>query len=245
MRLGGRLQQTPMAWRAAAFGLRLFFQPRRGSQVRRYLTRNPVRRLRLGSGRHLDEGWLSADLVPLSFGVIYLDATKPFPFPDSSFDFILCEHMIEHVSLGDARALLSECRRVLRPGGVLRLITPDLDRLLQITAAPTQDEATRFYVSSMNSTATDIPAEDQANPVYMLNRLMHDWGHKFLYNEATMTTLLRHAGFSNVVRCKPFDSAHPDLVGMDRHHEEVGEQMNEVESLLLEAEVHDPRAVGD
>lgn len=244
MKLGGRLQKAPMAWSAAAFGLRMISQPRRGGQIRRYLRQNAVRRLRLGSGRHLDAGWLSADLVPLSLGVIYLDATKPLPLPGDSFDFILCEHMIEHISLGDARSLLTECRRVLRPGGVLRLVTPDLDRLLEITSAPTHDEATQFYISTMNSVVPDIPTDDRDNPVYVLNRLMHDWGHRFLYNEATMTTLLQDAGFTNVVRCKPFDSAHPDLVGMDRHHEEVGEQMNEIESLLLEAEVLGPTTKG-
>jgi SAM-dependent methyltransferase len=238
MRFGGRLHETPMAWNAAAFGLRAISQPRRSGQIRRYLEMNDVRRLRLGSGRHLDDGWLSADLVPLSLDVIYLDATKPLPLPDDSFHFILCEHMIEHVSVGHAQRLLAECRRVLRPGGVLRLATPDLDRLLQMMAAPPSDEATQAYVVDMNS-VPDVPAAERGNPVYALNRVMHDWGHRFLYNEATLTNLLHDAGFTKVVRCEPSASAHPELVGMDRHHEEVGERMNEFETLLLEAAVGD------
>jgi SAM-dependent methyltransferase len=239
MRLGGRLHETPMAWSAAALGLRALSQPRRSGQIRRYLEANDVRRLRLGSGRHLDEGWLSADLVPLAMDATYMDATKPLPLPDASFDFVLCEHMIEHISLRDAQSLLAELRRILRNRGVLRLATPDLDRLLQLMSAPTQDETAQFYVSAMNGTVPEIPAGDAENPVYVLNRLMHDWGHQFLYNERTMTTLLNDAGFSNVVRCTPFVSTHPELTGMDRHHEEVGERMNEIETLLLEAEVND------
>jgi SAM-dependent methyltransferase len=242
MKFGGRLHEIPIAWSAAALGLRAVSQPRRSGQIRRYLEANDVRRLRLGSGRHLDEGWLSADLVPLAMDAIYMDATKPLPLPDASFDFILCEHMIEHVSLRDAQSLLAECRRILRDGGVLRLATPNLDRLLQLLSAPTLDETARFYVSAMNSTVPEIPTGDTENPVYVLNRLMHDWGHQFLYNEHTMTTLLLVAGFSNVVRCTPFVSTHPELAGMDRHHEEVGERMNEIESLLLEAEVHNDPA---
>jgi predicted SAM-dependent methyltransferase len=237
MRFGARLHKTPMAWSAAALGLRLLSQPRRTGQIRRYLASNDVRRLRLGSGRHLDEGWLSADLVPLAKDTVYMDATKPLPIPDASFDFIVCEHMIEHISLRDARSLLGECRRVLRRDGVLRLVTPNLDRLLQMMSVPTSDEAAEFYIADMNRDITEIPAGDTDNPVYMLNRVMHDWGHTFLYNERTLTTLLLDAGFSNVVKCTPFVSAHTELTGMDRHHEEVGERMNEIESLLLEAQV--------
>jgi SAM-dependent methyltransferase len=239
MGFGARLHKTPMAWNAAALGLRAISQPRRSRQIRRYLDSNDVRRLRLGAGRHLDEGWLSADLVPLTKDTIYLDATRPLPMPDASFDFILCEHMIEHISLRDARSLLVECRRVLRRGGVLRLVTPNLDRLLDMTWAPIPDEPSQFYISTMNSELPEIPAGDTDNPVYVLNRVMHDWGHQFLYNQRTLTTLLLDAGFSNVEACTPFVSAHPELTAVDRHHEEVGERMNEIESLLLEARVPD------
>jgi predicted SAM-dependent methyltransferase len=237
MRIGSRLHEYPLAWKAAAFGLRALSQPRRAGQIRRYLESNDVRRLRLGAGRHLDDGWLSADLVPLTKDTVYIDATRPLPIPDASIDFILCEHMIEHISLRDARSLLVEFRRILRRNGVLRLATPNLDRLLQMMSATTLDEATQFYISDLNSMPAEIPGDDKDNPVYMLNRLMHDWGHQFLYNQRTLTTLLLDAGFTNVVECTPFVSTHPELTGVDRHHEEVGERTNEIESLLLEAQV--------
>ena len=252
MRFGARLHESPMAWNVAALGLRALSQPRRTGQIRRYLESNDVRRLRLGSGRHVDEGWLSADVAPLSKDTIYLDATKRLPIPDASFDFIICEHMIEHLSLRHARSLLVECRRILRRDGVLRIVTPNLDRFLQMMSASGSDQASEYYISAMNSqvpVVPEIPAGDTDNPVYMLNRVMHDWGHQFLYNERTLSTLLLDAGFSNIVKCEPCVSAHPELTGMDRHHEEVGERMNEIESLLLEAQVTDesdqgPRAAG-
>lgn len=49
------------------------------------------------------------------------------PFPDESFDLVTSWHVIEHVA--DVRETLAEWRRVLRPGGMLVMETPDADCL--------------------------------------------------------------------------------------------------------------------
>ena len=49
------------------------------------------------------------------------------PFPDNSFDFVFSEHFFEHLWFDEAVALMEECRRILRPGGVLRTTVPDAD----------------------------------------------------------------------------------------------------------------------
>lgn len=59
--------------------------------------------------------------------VVRMDATKAFPFRSGSFDGIYSGELIEHLFRPDH--LLSECRRVLRPGGVLVLTTPNLAAL--------------------------------------------------------------------------------------------------------------------
>jgi SAM-dependent methyltransferase len=51
-----------------------------------------------------------------------LEPDAPLPFGDGAFDLVLCAETIEHVR--DVQLLLSEVRRVLRPGGVLALTTP-------------------------------------------------------------------------------------------------------------------------
>jgi SAM-dependent methyltransferase len=61
-----------------------------------------------------------ATLVPL-------EPDAPLPFADSAFDLVLCAETIEHVR--DVQLLLSEVRRVLRPGGELALTTPSHSRL--------------------------------------------------------------------------------------------------------------------
>jgi ubiquinone/menaquinone biosynthesis C-methylase UbiE len=53
---------------------------------------------------------------------VELEPDAALPFGDSSFDLVLCAETIEHVR--DVQLLLSEIRRVLRPGGTLALTTP-------------------------------------------------------------------------------------------------------------------------
>jgi len=48
------------------------------------------------------------------------------PLPDQSADFVYCSHFLEHLPPEVGRKLLEECRRVLKPSGVLRVIVPDL-----------------------------------------------------------------------------------------------------------------------
>ena len=54
--------------------------------------------------------------------LVELEPDAALPLPDSAFDLVLCAETIEHVR--DVQLLLSEARRVLRPGGRLALTTP-------------------------------------------------------------------------------------------------------------------------
>jgi SAM-dependent methyltransferase len=59
--------------------------------------------------------------------VVALDPDAPLPLADNAFDLVLCAETIEHVR--DVQLLLSEARRVLRPGGRLAIATPAHSRL--------------------------------------------------------------------------------------------------------------------
>ena len=54
--------------------------------------------------------------------LVELEPDAPLPLADAAFDLVLCAETIEHVR--DVQLLLSEVRRVLRPGGELALTTP-------------------------------------------------------------------------------------------------------------------------
>lgn len=59
--------------------------------------------------------------------VVLVEPDEPLPFADGSFDLVLCAEVLEHVR--DVQLLLSEVRRVLRPGGALAISTPAHSRL--------------------------------------------------------------------------------------------------------------------
>lgn len=65
--------------------------------------------------------YIKADLFPTNSDIQKMDATA-IPYPDSTFDFVIANHLLEHIP--DYRKALAEFYRVLRPGGIAILQTP-------------------------------------------------------------------------------------------------------------------------
>ena len=72
--------------------------------------------------------------------VVQIEPDEPLPFGDGSFDLALCAETLEHVR--DVQLLLSELRRVLRPGATLAITTPAHSRLsaLRLVASGWESE---------------------------------------------------------------------------------------------------------
>ena len=75
----------------------------------------------------LQTGWINADHCPSSKDVMQVNLLKRLPFQDNTFDVVYHSQFIEHLSLESAQVFLDECCRVLKPNGVLRVVTPDLE----------------------------------------------------------------------------------------------------------------------
>ncbi len=158
--------------------------------------------------------------------MIFLDATKRWPFADSSFDAIVCEQMIEHVTYDAAGTLTAEAQRVLRPGGILRVSTPDL-RFLADLLDGGDDEYVKWF------TGLGKP-DGPRNAAVAINRAMRDWGHTFIYDEPTLRGLLAEAGFAHVTRFCSGQSDTPYLVGLEQHGLVAGAAAYERDCLVLE-----------
>lgn len=85
--------------------------------------------LNVGCGGHAHGNWMNLDIAPQSPDVFDHNVTAPLPFPDATFDAVYHSHVLEHLSKSRAPTFLQECLRVLKPGGVLRVAVPDLERI--------------------------------------------------------------------------------------------------------------------
>lgn len=135
----------------------------------------------------------------------YLDITRRWPFRDGSLSVIYSSHVIEHLLLHEARSCLHEARRCLSDDGLLRLSVPDLDLLInEYRPEDSLRWATAFF---------------EANERSVKNM------HHFMYNFASISQLLREAGFKRIVQCAYREGECPDVEHLD----------NRPKSLFVEA----------
>ena len=86
--------------------------------------------LNLGCGTRFHPDWINIDFVS-SGEVMSCDLRKGIPFSDASCDVIYHSHLLEHLSRARAATFLQECYRVLKPGGILRIVVPDLEGIVR------------------------------------------------------------------------------------------------------------------
>ncbi len=199
--------------------------------IKRHFQQSGPKRLHLGCGSHRLTGWLNTDYHPRTFEVMHLNAVGRYPFLDGVFDLAYSEHMIEHVPYSAGAAMISECFRVLKPGGRIRLVTPDLAFLIDLVRpqpSPIQQE----YLSW--STQRFIPWAPQVAPAFVINSFVRNWGHQFIYDEAALRTALERAGFARVVRAELNSSEDVHLRNLE-FETRMPPGFLRLESLILEA----------
>lgn len=195
-----------------------------------YLTGSGPYKLEIGRSNTPRPTWLTVDLHPAVRGIVQLDATAGIPAPEKSFDYIYCEHMIEHVPFRGGVAMLLECNRILKPGGVVRIVTPSIGFLLGVISPDRNTLQEEYLEWSVRQFVPDAPA---VTPAFFLNNFMRNWGHTFIYDHATLRLALRMAGFDKITEPRIGQSQHAELRGL-----EYGARMCpgylELESMILE-----------
>jgi predicted SAM-dependent methyltransferase len=184
--------------------------------VAQYLRGSGPHKLEIGAGSNGKPGWLATDLDPPDVAsvvpIIAMDATKDFPIPSDSFDYVYTEHMIEHISFVSGQDMLSECHRILKPGGVLRVVTPALGFLFRIMASDRSLFEERYRTWSIERFLPSAPAVTNA---FFLNNFMRAWGHTFIYDHETLRLAMKLAGFDNITEYELNESERPELRGLE------------------------------
>ena len=167
--------------------------------IERYFSAHAMRKLHCGCGDHILDEWLNTDLFPHSESVLHLDATEPFPFGNEEFDYIFSEHLIEHISYSQGLQMLSECYRILRKNGKIRISTPNLAFLIDLYKEEKSDLQKEYLKWATEKFIKFAPCNDDA---FVINNFVRAWGHQFIYDEKTLSASLKKAGFTRVTRCE-------------------------------------------
>ncbi len=200
-----------------------------------YFNQYKVKKLHIGCGHNVLDGWLNTNIYPQDINVFHLNATERFPFPDHAFDYVFSEHMIEHVSYSDGSQMLAECFRVLNVNGKIRISTPNLSFLIDLyTEEKTQLQ--KEYCQWINSkAATDNVVETAPYNVdtFVINNFVRDWGHEFIYDEKILRLSLETAGFSDICVCILAKSEDENLRNLENEEREP-EGFLALESIVME-----------
>lgn len=169
-------------------------------------------KLNFGCGTNRLEGWQNFDAD--------LDISKRLPFPDNHADFIFAEHVVEHIGYYEALAFFKECRRVLKPGGVIRICVPSVENIMQ--------RATPEYCAFVKRWA---PTQDLRGAMHAI---LYAHGHKAAWTQGLLKASLFYAGFDDIVHCEQGASERADLKGVEGHGKVIGEHFNWIEAAICE-----------
>jgi SAM-dependent methyltransferase len=140
--------------------------------------------------------------------VKYGDICRGLPVPDNSIRGVYASHVLEHLAYDDFKIALQNTFRILEPGGIFRLIVPDLR------------ERARRYIEEASSGSAEASSNFmkachlglEQRPKSILGRLRLLIGgssHLWMWDEPSIIEQLRLAGFTDIRRCEFGDSNDP------------------------------------
>ncbi|ERR1035437_468185 len=202
--------------------------------------------LNLGCGVDVAAGWINIDRSPsvlldrvppvkhllrwlgiLAAGhmatwprsVVRYDLRRGIPYGDRSVDAIYSSHMLEHMYLNQARDLLKECERVLKPGGIIRVALPDCgvvaSDFVQQEAAGVADAGLQFNRSLVGG-LLKAPSRRQR-----LVGLASSDQHRWYPTRSLVRQLLMEAKFVRVAERGFLEGDLPALVSVERREDSM------------------------
>ena len=164
-------------------------------------------KINLGSGHWKLDGWVNVDIDLESLPDVGANLSGGLPFADGVARLMHTEDFIDQLELDQAADFLRECHRILAPGGVLRVLTPDMRKLARLYLDDPQS------LKAMWESFVGVPLSLET-PGEIFNIGMRFAGHTFLYDEETFKALALHCGFE-ARRVEYQQSDVPELRGLD------------------------------
>jgi predicted SAM-dependent methyltransferase len=150
-------------------------------------SQNGVRHLHLGCGPKYLPGFVNIDANPFHKIDMWLDVRNGLPFPSGQIQSVYSTHTFEHFYPDELQHVLTECFRVLKPGGGIRLVVPNLESAI---AAYTQKRHEWFY--------DEFPRHFDSLGGRFSNFVFCDGQHRTAFDATYLDEVLRAAGFRQV-----------------------------------------------
>lgn len=208
-----------------------------------YIYRNiPYGSLKNKTGLHIGcshiklKGWFNSD-IECDKGVYYLNAGCIYPFPNSSFKYIYSEHLFEHLNWQQELTMLSECHRVLKENGRMRIAMPNMEFLIDLYLHPERESNKRYLEWSTKSFLPEVLefyGSKSFLPEYVINNFFKNWGHQIIHTPHEFVQLAKRCGFHNI---KPFNIGKSDteeLENIEHHGYTIPKWANEMETFIFE-----------
>jgi SAM-dependent methyltransferase len=154
---------------------------------------SPVR-LNLGCGAKIWRGFVNVDLANNWTSIqpdVVADVTGPLPFPDDYADEVHAYHLFEHIHRWKAEDTLREWIRVLKPGGLLILEMPCLDKIIALI---------NHFIESQTPGDPRLTLWGlYGDPGYKNEAMVHKW----CYGVAELTHILQRVGMQDIQEQRP------------------------------------------
>jgi len=106
--------------------------------------------LNVGCGNKFHKEWINVDMVSNSPHVKTYNLLKGIPLSSDKFDVIYHSQVLEHFPKEKAPDFIRECFRILKPGGIMRVVVPDLENIV--------NEYTKHLNENINNPSKQVEA---------------------------------------------------------------------------------------
>src|SRR6266852_2798057 len=161
--------------------------------------------------------------IPWSPSILIRDVRKPLPFSDGSVTAVYASHVLEHLYREEGQRLIAESFRVLAPGGILRIVVPDLRAIVEeyLGSGPlknprTESETLRPADQMNERLLMRWPTPASSHLLYRIYDAWQDFhSHKWMYDADSLMALLSKCGFVNVEGKDCFESRIADIRALE------------------------------
>jgi predicted SAM-dependent methyltransferase len=183
-------------------------------------------KLNLGCGSVRPKGWINTDSslnanmqkIPFigkkiaklfnpveydSENFVYMNLNKKWNYRDNSIDVVYASHLFEHLTIASAKLFLAESYRTLKPGGVIRIVVPDLYKISKKYISEYENSTYENTSTEFIMWAINMHRDGQYGNIGFFKKLILEWQgyphqHKFMYDEKSLTKLFERSNFKNI-----------------------------------------------